>query len=137
MGVRQTIWAATLALLGLTATHTAFAQQDTEEERAARWKDLQHALFGDRKIDDGSAFIGIDAPVRALDAALVPVSLTLKGDKPIRSIYFVIDDNPAPMAGHFIFGPEGDPKSLKMRVARGMRTPTCMRLRRRRTAAST
>src|ERR1700738_4944125 len=93
------------------------AGSDGEETaRAERWKELQHALFGDRQIQDGSAWLGIDAPARALDAALVPVSLTVKGDKAIKGIYLVIDNNPGPLAGHFIFGPQGDPHSLKMRV---------------------
>ena len=103
------------------ALHTACAAPaptpDNEEaERAARWRDLQHALFGDRKIEDGSAWLDIDAPLRALDAALVPVNLTVKGDRSIKGIYLVIDNNPGPLAGHFTFGPQGDPHSLKLRV---------------------
>ena len=89
---------------------------DEEAERAARWKDLQHAIFADRQIRDGSGWMDIDAPARALDAALVPVTLTVKGDKPIKGIYLVIDNNPGPLAGHFSFGPQGDPHSLKLRV---------------------
>jgi sulfur-oxidizing protein SoxY len=117
VGVKHLKWmAAFAALFGLTAAGAARAQQDDEATRAARWQDLQHAIFGARKVEDGSAFIAIDAPVRALDAALVPVSLSLKGTKPVKGIYFVIDDNPAPIAGHFTFGPEGDPRSLKLRV---------------------
>jgi len=107
---------------GLNSAHAAGSENgagspDGEEtERAERWKELQHALFGDRQIQDGSAWLGIDAPARALDAALVPVSLTVKGDKAIKSIYLIIDNNPGPLAGHFIFGPQGDPHSLKLRV---------------------
>jgi len=101
---------------GLNAAHAADSPDGEEAERAERWKELQHALFGDRKIQDGSAWLGIEAPARALDAALVPVSLTVKGDQAIKGIYLVIDNNPGPLAGHFIFGPQGDPRSLKLRV---------------------
>lgn len=89
---------------------------------AARWKDLQLAIFGGRPINDGSGLISIDAPARALDAALVPVQLTVhddsgaRGGKAIKGIYLVIDNNPGPLAGHFTFGPQGDPRSLKLRV---------------------
>lgn len=89
---------------------------------ASRWKDLQHAIFGDRVIQDGSAFLAIEAPARALDAALVPVQLSVKdgtaagSDKAIKGIFLVIDNNPGPLAGHFTFGPQGDPRSLKLRV---------------------
>jgi sulfur-oxidizing protein SoxY len=100
---------------GLTAAHAA-PPDDEEAERATRWKDLQHAIFADRQIRDGSGWMNIDAPARALDAALVPITLTVKGDKPIKGIYLVIDNNPGPLAGHFSFGPQGDPHSLKLRV---------------------
>ncbi|HWJ34313.1 MAG TPA: quinoprotein dehydrogenase-associated SoxYZ-like carrier [Steroidobacteraceae bacterium] len=101
---------------GLSASYAAPAPDDEEAARAARWTDLQHALFADRPIRDGAGWMTIDAPARALDAALVPVTLTVKGDKPIKGIYLVIDDNPGPLAGHFIFGPQGDAHSLKLRV---------------------
>lgn len=81
-----------------------------------RWKDLQHAIFGDRVVRDGTGWLAIDAPARALDAALVPVDLTVTGDKAIKGIYLVIDNNPGPLAGHFTFGPQGDPHLLKLRV---------------------
>ncbi len=104
-----------IAGCGLTAAHAA-PPNDEEAERAARWRDLQHALFADRPIGDGSGWLNIEAPARALDAALVPVALTITGAKPIKGIYLVIDNNPGPLAGHFIFGPQGDPHSLKLRV---------------------
>jgi sulfur-oxidizing protein SoxY len=107
-----------IALLAwaIGAAHAAPVPDDEETARAARWKELQQAIFGDRRIQDGAAWIDIDAPIRALDAALVPVNLTLKGDKPIKSVYLVIDANPGPLAGHFMFGPQADPHSLKLRV---------------------
>jgi sulfur-oxidizing protein SoxY len=96
--------------------HADAVPDDEEAARAARWRELQHSIFGDRPVQDGGGLIDIDAPPRALDAALVPISLTVKGDKPIKGIYLVIDNNPGPLAGHFTFGPQGDPRSLKLRV---------------------
>src|SRR5260370_2016974 len=81
---------------GLNSAHAAGSENgagspDGEEAgRAERWKELQHALFGDRQIQDGSAWLGIDAPARALAAALAPISLTGTGDKAIKSIYLTI-----------------------------------------------
>jgi sulfur-oxidizing protein SoxY len=105
-----------LQMAALGAAGAAAGPDDEETARAARWKDLQHAIFADRVIQDGSGFLAIDAPVRALDSALVPVNLTVTGDKAIKGIYLVIDNNPGPLAGHFTFGPQGDPHSLKLRV---------------------
>ena len=98
------------------AEEPAGAGDNEAAERAVRWKELQHAIFADRPMRDGADWLDIEAPARALDAALVPVNLTVKGSKPIKGIYLVIDNNPGPLAGHFTFGPQGDPHSLKLRV---------------------
>jgi sulfur-oxidizing protein SoxY len=84
--------------------------------RASRWQALQQALFPGRSLKDGNGIVKLDAPPRALDAALVPIAIDLTGVKPIKSVYVVIDGNPSPMAAHFTFGPKADPHSLKMRV---------------------
>jgi sulfur-oxidizing protein SoxY len=102
--------------IGWYAGAAAPAQDEEEAARMARWTELQHAIFADRPIHDGSAWLAIEAPVRALDAALVPVNLTVSGDTPLKGMYLIIDNNPGPLAGHFIFGPQGDPHSLKLRV---------------------
>jgi sulfur-oxidizing protein SoxY len=93
----------------------ARAAQD-EAERVARWKELQHAIFGARSLQDGGAVIQIETPEHALDAALVPVTLTMKSATPVKGIYLVIDNNPSPLASHFTFGPRADPHALKLRV---------------------
>lgn len=118
MGMTRVLPMALMLTVGWSAhaAQTAPAPDDEEADRATRWKDLQHAIFGDRPIQDGSAWMGIDAPARALDAALVPVNLTMQGDRPVKGIYLIIDDNPGPLAGHFTFGPQGDPHTLKLRV---------------------
>ncbi len=67
-------------------------------------------------LKDGAGVIQLDAPPRALDAALVPVSLEITGGKPVKGVYLVIDANPSPLAAHFTFGPKADPRTLKLRV---------------------
>jgi sulfur-oxidizing protein SoxY len=51
-----------------------------------------------------------------LDAALVPIELHMSGDGQVSGVYLIIDDNPAPLAAHFVFGPKSDPRNLKLRV---------------------
>lgn len=87
-----------------------------DPSRIARWNALREALFGKRQIEGGTAVIQLEAPPRALDAALVPLGLTLVGGRQIKGVYLVIDNNPSPLAGHFTFGPAADPSSLKVRV---------------------
>jgi sulfur-oxidizing protein SoxY len=89
---------------------------DTDQERAARWKDLQTTIFGDKVATTNDAAVQLDAPVRALDASLVPLTITLADPKDVKALYLVIDDNPSPLAAHFTFGPDADPKTIKLRV---------------------
>jgi sulfur-oxidizing protein SoxY len=92
------------------------AAQDDEAARTARWNDLSHEIFGTGQIQPGDAKIALDAPERAEDAALVPVTISVQNPKDVKSLTLVIDDNPAPVAAHVTFGPAGDPQSLKLRV---------------------
>src|SRR5712671_1285769 len=102
------------ALLG--GLHPAYADGEDDQDRAARWKQLQESIFPHRQVLGGSGIITVDAPPRALDAALVPVELHISSHEPVKAVYLVIDDNPAPMAAHFVFGPNADPRDLKLRV---------------------
>ena len=128
MGVTRTcLLALVMSTLGVLGQSRAAPADDSEAimhahaaqdaaERVARWKDLQHAIFGTRALKDGAGVIQIEAPEHALDAALVPITLTMKSATPIKGLYLVIDNNPSPVASHFTFGPRADPRSLKLRV---------------------
>jgi sulfur-oxidizing protein SoxY len=115
--VRQPLLLAAALLTGLLGAATsARADEDDPSARAERWQALHQAFFPGRSLKDGAGVVKLDAPPRALDAALVPIGLELSDVKPIKSVYLVIDGNPSPMAAHFTFGPKADPHSLKLRV---------------------
>jgi sulfur-oxidizing protein SoxY len=86
--------------------------------RRERWRDLRNALFGDRPIEPAGGAMELVAPDRALDAAAVPVSLTLAPAlvAQVRSILVVVDENPSPLAATFRAGPAGDLRVLSMRL---------------------
>ena len=106
------------ALLIAFASAGAAQAQPSEAERAARWADLRHAIFGDRTVEDAGDRLAIEAPMRAEDAAVVPVAI--RAAEPfaaeVRGLYLVIDDNPSPLAAHFIFGPLADTRQIATRV---------------------
>jgi sulfur-oxidizing protein SoxY len=106
-----------LVLLGVIVCGGA-AAAPTEAERAARWADLRHAIFGDRAVRDADGLVAIDAPSRAEDAAIVPVAITVADwlAPQVRGLYLVIDDNPSPLAAHFALGPRGDARRVETRV---------------------
>lgn len=110
-----------LSVLALGALIATPALATTDQDRIDRWADLRTQLLGDRaaKVQDAGDQIAIDAPVRAEDAALVPISITLTDKmvaRKIKKLYLVIDDNPAPLAGIWEFGPAGDPHRVGTRV---------------------
>src|SRR5258708_3609856 len=104
-------------LLPAAVAAPAFGEPD-EATRTARWADLRAQIFGDRAIEDGGSLLTIEAPDRAEDAAIVPVKITIAGElrRDIDQLYFVIDDNPSPLAGRFVFGPMADPSEIAIRV---------------------
>ncbi len=94
----------------------ALGRADDQADRQARWTDIRTSLFGARVPQSGGEMLKLDAPVRADDASLVPMGITVAAKQPVRQLYLVIDDNPAPVAAHYTFGPAADPREIKMRV---------------------
>lgn len=84
------------------------------------WPALATQIFPDRILQDGAALLTIDAPYRAEDAAVVPVSLrtTLAADDPrqVRKITLVIDANPSPVAAAFTLEADAGIDTISTRV---------------------
>ena len=84
------------------------------------WPFILTNVFDDRPIADGAGIIALDAPTRAEDAAIVPV--TIRSDLPagspikISKITLVIDGNPSPVAAVFTFGDAGSVTAISTRV---------------------
>ena len=89
---------------------------DSDSERTARWQEIQKSIFEGRTAQTDDAAVKLDAPVRAQDASLVPITVSLADPKNVAGLYLVIDDNPSPVAAHFTFGPDADPREVKLRV---------------------
>jgi sulfur-oxidizing protein SoxY len=110
--------AASALLLLWLAVGSAVRAEPSEAERAARWSDLRHAIFGDRVVEEAGDLVVIEAPARAEDAAIVPVTIRVSETlgPELRGLYLVIDDNPSPLAAHFFLGPLADPREIATRV---------------------
>lgn len=89
---------------------------DADAEREERWQQIADYIFEDRNVVPTDSLIKIDAPKRAQDAALVPITLTMPEKDKIKSVYLVIDENPVPLAAHVVFGPAADAGALHLRV---------------------
>ena len=95
--------AAATFLLAVAAGVPAWGATDDE----SRWHDLRDSLFGDREIHEDSGVVSLDAPYRAHDAAVVPVSFEAAFPQTdaryVRTVTLIVDENPLPMAGQFHF----------------------------------
>lgn len=79
-----------------------------DQNDLSSWNELKSDLFADRPMADGSKLIRIDAPVRAQDAGLVPITVEAlapqRPDWSIKSITLVVDNNPTPVVAVFHLG---------------------------------
>jgi len=94
-----------LFIASLTLTFFAMSAQAVTPKEPL-WPSLKVAYFGDKVIhEDANDLLVIEAPVRAEDAAIVPI--TIKSLKPqtadnyIKNIHFIIDNNPEPYSANF------------------------------------
>lgn len=105
----------TALLLGVMLATPAISQQSEET-----WKAIKPDIFGDKTILDGDDLMTMDAPMRAEDAAVVPLTVrALKpqaGETAIKAITLVIDENPAPVAAKVSFGPAAATASFSTRL---------------------
>ena len=72
------------------------------------WISIRPDLFGQRAMDDARAFVTLDAPLRAEEAALVPIGVHIAmppGDgRAVRAVTLVVDENPSPLVATFKLG---------------------------------
>jgi sulfur-oxidizing protein SoxY len=84
------------------------------------WKNLKFSLFGDKKVVASNSIIEIEAPFRAEDAAVVPISIKSKisqsPKKYIKKIYLLIDKNPTPVAAIFTLSQKAGRADIETRV---------------------
>ena len=90
------------------------------KDEGNRWFQIKTSLFGDKNIQSGGEILGLQTPVRAMDAAIVPISIDSKIKQTpelyIKSLYLVIDNNPSPVAAVFHFPGKHSWETLSTRV---------------------
>jgi sulfur-oxidizing protein SoxY len=119
--MRNCIVTKLLALgLGALLPFSVVAAAD-EAQKAGNWDLVRSSLFGTRPIaeNDGTVIL-LEAPERAEDAAIVPLSIRTKvaqsPQRYIRKVYLVIDRNPSPVGAIFTFTPESGRADIDTRV---------------------
>src|SRR5262245_50862496 len=84
------------------------------------WPDIARDAFNGRPMQDGAGVLTLEMPYRAEDAAIVPVTLRLalppEDTRRVKAVTLVIDENPAPVAATFTFGPNAAIAEISTRV---------------------
>jgi len=103
-------------LLVLATSQPVFAANSGDED----WADLRYTLFEDRPILPGEGVISLDAPYRAHDAAIVPITMMAEipqvSERYIKALTLIIDKNPAPVAAVFQMTPKSGTATISTRV---------------------
>ena len=85
------------------------------------WGKVKTLLVGDREVIDDTAgsVVELEVPVRAEDAAVVPIAVhtrQLPGGVHVTRVHLVIDENPSPIGGTFTFTPLAGRADIETRV---------------------
>ncbi|MDX2309250.1 MAG: quinoprotein dehydrogenase-associated SoxYZ-like carrier [Hyphomicrobium sp.] len=109
-GFRSALTAAAVAMAtALTATLAVSADAPSGNAliEADIWPTLQKDVFGDRAPVENPKVVTIEAPGRADDAALVPLTVRIAPDASasVKKLTLIVDKNPAPVVGEFEYGP--------------------------------
>lgn len=111
---RRFVPAAILALALSAAPALAAGEADDP------WPDLRDALFGERPIAEGAGVVSLEAPYRAYDAAIVPVTIAAEipqtAERYIKTLTLIVDKNPAPVAAVFNLTPEMGTATISTRI---------------------
>ena len=88
----------------VTALAVAFAVSAARADDDP-WPDIHTNVFDSREVIENDGIITLDAPYRAEDAAVVPLTMHIPASAgEIKSLTLVIDKNPAPVAATLYFG---------------------------------
>lgn len=92
---------------GLTISHGAFA--------GTIWDEIKGSVYGGKKIEDGRGLISIEAPNRPEDMRRVPISVgaSFNDGRTVKTVSFIIDENPTPVVAVFHMGGAREQVSLK------------------------
>jgi sulfur-oxidizing protein SoxY len=106
------------AIAVLVATAAAMAAPPAPADEF--WPALVRDLFQNREISESTGFVVLDAPAKAEDAALVPMTMSVRQppdeSRRVVKMSLVIDENPVPLAGTFTLGEKGGVVQIATRV---------------------
>lgn len=93
------------------------AAENAPMKDSPTWDELQADVIGELTPIAATGMFKVEAPMRAQDAGTVPIRI-IQTDPAmaVTAATVVVDENPAPVAGTFTFGPEMLPLDFELRV---------------------
>lgn len=100
-GMKNGFALALFALAALPLAGSAIAETDDV------WPGIRKDLYASRAIAEEDGAVTLEAPVRAEDAAVVPITMRVPASlaQSAKALTLVIEKNPMPVAATFTFGP--------------------------------
>lgn len=110
-----------LLVFGLCAGARAEIKTGDNPDASPIWQKVRASLFQSRPIATATDdVISLDVPVRAEDAAIVPISIKTRFPQTparyIDKVYLIIDNNPSPISAIFKFTPLSGRADIETRV---------------------
>lgn len=112
-------WLLRVAWVWIAAAGVARAQ-DLDPEASPVWQKVRADLFATARIAPGEGVLTLDAPARAQDAAVVPVTIHAQfpqtAERYIDKVWLVVDNNPSPVAAVFQFTRRSGRADIETRI---------------------
>ena len=117
---RLAVGLAVAAFFSAPALVRAQSTEQVDQPSEKTWTEIKDNIFNGVPLEDGTGLVSLETPLRAEDAAIVPVSMKItlpEGDpRTVKRFTLVIDENPAPLAGTFDIGPSSGVTAISTRV---------------------
>lgn len=117
---RSPVAALGAALVALALSMAPVFAQDDEAAQPPGWDGIKKEYYDGREIEEVKTGLVVEAPDKADDAAVVPVTVYINSDLAdnIKTLRVFIDNNPMPLVGAFTFGRAAGigPKTISTRV---------------------
>lgn len=101
----------TMAFMAGLAPQVTWAEEEAAMGKIGdgkrEWSVIKEGVFPGRTLEDAAGFLTLDAPNRAEDAAVVPISVHMatpsSPQKAVKNLWLLVDQNPSPVAAVFHF----------------------------------
>ncbi len=110
-----------LTLLASAGARAATLQPTDDPAASPIWQKVRASLFEGRPIAAaGAELLTLEAPARAVDAAVVPIAIRTRlpagAAFHVSKLYLIIDANPSPISAIFSFTPDSGRADIEPRV---------------------